>query len=262
MSRIFLALVGSLLLCGASLRADSRYTPTMDTNYHGTHPDLFAQQNDRVRLLVRQAQVEISSQLGLIQYQDGFYWPFSVRFDDTPARGVEHAIAYVMLVPSEHGGVAQQLVVNLDVWPSEGMDFDKVFYHEMTHAVLNDAIVTRTQKLLPSWVQEGLAVYIAGDGEWWVSRTAKMVHVSQIGYLIHDLRMERRSPDYAEDYLAFQLMKEKYSINALQAFVRELTEGKDPETAVEDSTGVSWDKFTKDLAEYQRRVYTPLALPG
>jgi hypothetical protein len=229
-----------------------RFSASFHTSYQGTHPDLFAQEQDRVRILIRQAQLEISSQLGLLQYQEGFRCPLTVRFDDTPAPGVEHALAYVHIVPTVNG-FGQELVVNLDVMTKYPDNFDQVFYHEMTHAVLNDAVVSQYRRALPSWVQEGLAVYIAGDGDARVKALAQHVRKSQAHVLVRDL--EEPVLDYARNYLAFKYLYEKHGINSLQAFVRDLTDGKLPKDAIEDSTGMSWDAFRQDLQAYSLQVY-------
>jgi hypothetical protein len=238
-------------------RAEKRYEPVYQTDYQGIHPDLFAREQDRVRLLLRQAQIEISSRLGLFQYREGFQCPLMVRFNDKPTAGVEHALAYVLIVPIA-GRFAQMMVVNLDVmasYPKE--DFDRVFYHEMTHAVLNDAVDSVYHRSLPSWVQEGLAVYIDGDGEARVKAAARSALESRAGTLVRDL--EDPVLDYARNYLAFKFMVERQSINTLQTFVRDLTMGKTPEEAIENSTNLRWDAFRRAVRDYSAEVYSEYA---
>jgi len=249
-----------LIRCVTLVNANSvpRHLATVQESYTGTHPDLYAEQHDRVRILVRQAQLEISSQLGLFQYQEGFRWPLTIRFDDQPMAGVEHALAYVQLLSSGQT-FAQELVVNLDVMSGNHDDFDKIFYHEMTHAVLNDAVIAEFRRPLPSWVQEGLAVYISGDGEDRVKALAQRVRKFQAQALVHDL--EDPVLDYAGDYLAFRYLKDKHSINSLQAFVRLLTDGKSPPEAIEESTGLSWEKFKTSLKDYSAQTYRQFARP-
>ena len=235
-----------------------RYAAEFQTHYTGSHPDLFAQQQDRVRLLIRQAQLEVSSQLGLFQYREGFRCPLRVRFDDTPEPGVEHALAYVRMGQTDQGFV-QELVVNLDVMATSGRDFDIIFFHEMTHAVLNDAVVSVSHQMLPSWVQEGLAVYISGDGNARVRTAAQRYKKSQVKVLVKDL--EEPILDYPRNYLAFKYMLDKQSINTLQAFVRNLTQGKTPVEAIEDSTGLTWDDYRKQVQTYSLAVYQDQARP-
>ena len=259
MRRFIIATSLILGLSPAFLRAGvSRFTASFQTSYDGRHPDLYAQEQDRVRLLVRQSQLEISSQLGLLQYQEGFSCPLTVRFDDRPMTGLEHALAYVQILHSARG-FAQELVVNLDVMAGYGRDFDPIFYHEMTHAVLNDAVVSQTQRLLPSWVQEGLATFISGEGPERVRALAQRYRKSQVHAAVRDLEVPVL--DYARDYLAFKYLYTKHSVNSLQAFVRDLTEGKSPPQAIEESTGIPWDAFRQNLKEYTLEAYQEQARP-
>jgi len=238
----------------------ARMAATFQTHYEGSHPDLYAQQQDRVRLLIRQAQLEISSQLGLFHYQEGFRCPLIVRFDDTPAPGVEHALAYVQSGMTARGDFAQRLVINLDVMQqSGGADFDRIFYHEMTHAVLNDAVVSQSHGALPSWVQEGLAVYISGEGKDRVRGLAQHYRKSQAAAAVRDL--EDPILDYSRDYLAFRYLYDKHSVNSLQAFVRLIASGKAPIAAIEERTGLSWDTFRQQLKEYSTEAYREEARP-
>jgi len=250
-----------LLAVVASVRAEDpapRVAAVLQTTYNGNHPDLYAQEQDRVRLLIHQAQLEISSQLGLLQYRDNFRYPMTVRFDDAPVRGLEHALAYVQPIPTRHE-FRQELVINLDVMTVSSLDFDLIFYHEMTHAVLNDAVCAVYHRALPSWVQEGLAVYISGEGPERVRALAQRYRKSTVKAAVRDL--EEPVLDYARDFLAFKYMVDKQSINTLQAFVRDLTEGKQVQEAVEDSTGQTWDAFRRNVKEYTLGIYQSQARP-
>src|SRR6266446_2267346 len=53
----------------------ARYQAALVKDYTGRHQDEYITQLDRVRLLARQAQVEVSARLGLIQYREGFEYP-------------------------------------------------------------------------------------------------------------------------------------------------------------------------------------------
>ena len=236
----------------------TRFPAALQATYTGSHPDLYAQEQDRVRILIRQAQLEISSQLGLLQYQEGFRCPLTVRFDDAPVQGLEHALAYVRPISTSRG-FAQELVINLDVMAHAGNDFDQIFYHEMTHAVLNDAVISAYGRALPSWVQEGLAVYISGEGSERIRTLAQRYRKSQVKAAVRDL--DAPVLDYARDYAAFKYILDKHGINSLQAFVRNLVDGKSPNEAVEDATGLGWDAFKGRVADYTLDLYQAQARP-
>ena len=142
----------------------AREAAVIDSNYRGAHQDDYLRQSDRVRILVRQAQLEVSVRLGLYQYQEGFQYPLTIRFQDDAPVGVEHALAFVRLLQTP-SGFQQELVVNLGEMANRPADLDVVFYHEMTHAVLNDAVGGPASQRIPTWVQEGLAQYVSGEGD-------------------------------------------------------------------------------------------------
>jgi len=238
----------------------ARYPAALVKDYGGRYQEAFTTQYDRVRLLVKQAQVEVSARLGLLQYREGFQYPMFIRFDDGAPPGVESALAYVQLMQN-NGAFAQQLVVNMEATSETPMDFDKIFSHEMTHAVLNDAIGGDAAQKIPPWVQEGLAQYVSGEGPGRVKDFAQTVKKSQAKELVADLEGPYTARSYPQYYLAIQYMNDKFSVNAIQAFVRELILGKPTAEALEDSTGQNWVKFQDDLREYSIHIFEDNARP-
>ena len=251
------------LACGPLLWADSpspRFSAAFQTSYSGAYQDLYRDQVERVRLLIRQAQLEVSTRLGLLQYQEGFRYPLTVRFADNTPPNAENTLAYVHMV-SANGSVGQEMVVNLSVFAEHSTDFDMVFYHEMTHAVLNDALELQDLMNVPHWVQEGLAVYVAGNGEAIVSQVAKHFRKSTVKNFVLDLDQTHGYMIYPQGYLVFKYLNDTYSVNAVEAFVRDLTQGKNAVAAIEDSANVPYDTFKQQLQEYSIDAYKNDALP-
>src|SRR5262245_31473313 len=91
--RWFLLLFVSLFALADS--PATRRTVEIDRDYKGQYQADFTDQIDKVRILTRQAQLEVSARLGLLQYQEGFRFPFRVRFDDSAPIGIENVLAYV-----------------------------------------------------------------------------------------------------------------------------------------------------------------------
>jgi hypothetical protein len=141
------------------------------------------------------------------------------------------------------------------------MDFDKIFYHEMTHAVLNDAVGGEASVKIPHWVQEGLAQYVSEEGKDRVIEEAQTVKKSQARYLLADLDGPYTGRAYPQYYLAIECLYEKHTVNAVQALVRNLILGKSTLDAVEDSTGLDWVKFQDEVREYSLKVYEDKARP-
>lgn len=246
------------IFCADAANADpsaERYPATLASDYHGRHPDEFAQQFDRVRLLVKQAQLEVSSRLGLIQYREGFQFPLAVRFEDGAPAGLESALAFVRLGQTTQGQFVQELVINLELLTQHPMDFDTVFYHEMTHAVLNDAVGGEATQRLPHWVQEGLAEYTSGEGEGRVKSAAAATAWQALPSLIWPLAGPYAGTAYPQYYLDVKYILDKGSINALQGFVRDLIAGQGPEDALRDTLGEDAASFEKGLQDYSLKAF-------
>ncbi len=230
-------------------------------DYHGGYQDLFVSQFDRVRLLVHQSQLETSARLGLFQYQQGFAHPLRIRFDDQAPAGIENALAYVAAGSTRDGQFVQEMVVNLGEMSKNANDFDQIFTHEMTHAVLDDACGGDASKTIPHWVQEGLAQFVSGEGDRRVAQAAGRVRKSQAHNLVVALDGPFSGYAYPQYYLAIQYMNDRHSINSVQAFVRDLIDGKSVSNAIVDEVGMPYDQFVHEVREFSLRKFTDKALP-
>src|SRR5262249_7574351 len=160
--------------------------------------------------------------------------PLTIVFKDDVAEGVENPQAYVLLGTTQKGFV-QILVVNVAALAENGTNFDTVFYHEMTHAVLNDAVGGEASQRIPHWVQEGLAVYICGEGDQRVHEAAQHFRRSEVDVLVRDVEGPYSGLAYPQYYLAIKYMVDTASINAPQALVRNLIQGRTTSEAIYDS---------------------------
>jgi hypothetical protein len=90
---------------------------------------------------------------------------------------------------------------------------------------------------------------------------AEQVHRSQAGRLVADIDGPYTGAAYPQYYLAIKYFVDAGSINALQAFVRHLVEGKDVSAALYESLNMDFPTFKKNLAIYSLKVYQDQALP-
>jgi hypothetical protein len=242
------------------VRPVSRREATLDRDYHGSHDADFASDFDRVRVLTRQAQLEVSSRLGLINYRDGFQYPLTIHFADDAPPGIENALAYVQASQSPFG-FRQDLVVNLTELSAHPMDFDTIFYHEMTHAVMNDAVGAEASLKIPHWLQEGMAMYASGEGDDRVKQAAEPLVKSHASDLLYDLDGPVLGSSYPQYYLAVKFMQDKYSVNAVQGVVRDLIQGKTLPDAIQDCMGLSLEQFKKEVQAYSLNIFKDIAQP-
>lgn len=249
-----------LLISLAVPAGAERHEAVLKKDYKGSYQREFATQFDRIRLLVNQAQLEVSSRLGLIQYREGFQYPMTIRFDEASPANLENALAFVSY--SQRGAdFEQELVVNLGELARFPTNIDTVFYHEMTHAVLNDAVGGQATFRIPRWLQEGLALYVSGEGDSRVEAAAGQLRRSLAHTLLFDLDGATYANAYPQYYLAVKYIIEKHSINALQGLVRELIEGKSIKEAIQDVTSLTWPQFEKNVKEYSLKNFQDYALP-
>jgi hypothetical protein len=246
-------------LAGAAFGAP-RHNVEIDRNYDGKYQSAFTYQSERVRLLTRQAQLETSARLGLYQYREGFQYPIKIRFVDSVPSGLESSLAFVRYGRNE-SGFLQELVVNMSMITQQGLEFDQIFRHEMTHAVLNDAVGGEATYKIPHWLQEGLAQYVSEEGDARVREAGQHVRRSQAERLLCDLDGPYLGQCYPQYYLAIRYLYEKYSSNAVQGLVRSLIAGKSLEDALRDTINRSQAQFEQEVRSYSLGVFQDKALP-
>lgn len=251
------------VLVGVPARA-VRHEAVLQDSYQGTRPADYTHIRDRVERLVKQAQLDVSVALGLIQYKEGFQYPLHIRFEDAPpaGQGLENTLAYVQLGRMNED-FAQQLVIHLaELSGSAGpswVDAERVFYHEMTHVVLNDAVGGDASLRLPLWVQEGYAQFVAKEGESRLREAGAAFRKQDIREMRFDVRRPYRPLAYPQYYLAIRYLNDKHSINAVQALIRHLIEGRPLEEAVRESAGLSFDAFLANVNRYTQDTFLELA---
>jgi hypothetical protein len=245
--------------------ADSpRFTIRCSTEYAGTHREAFDQSYERIRLLAAQSQLEVSVALGLLQYQGGFRYPLQIQFEDSAPPGLENTLAFVRLY-GDDATFAQAVVMNLEELQAANhlawANVERIFYHEMTHAVLNDAVGGEATSRIPRWVQEGLAQYVSKEGEPRLQELGHALNKSQVRPPLFELEHPHPAVAYPTYYLAIRYLENKYTVNAVQAMVRHLIDGKPIEEAIHESTGLTLEEFQKNAQAYSVEVIRDLALP-
>ena len=228
----------------------------LDT-YNGEYPDTYNKLKYEVPNLMRQTTLDIAVRCGL-DFQEGWSVPLIVRFvDDTPI-GNENVLAYVQMMeePKTHQ-LFQTLNINVAAYNATGFNFNKVFAHELVHAMLNDALNDKSAAL-PVWFHEGLAVYGADQGEQLMrSMLAQDPNADEASFL-NGLDGPHGAKDYLEDYLAFQYLHDNYGVSAFQNFIRDvINRGGDIPGALSYTLHTSWEQFQADARAYsEQRLFS------
>jgi len=265
----------TLMACGFSglILADEP-TPTLqkaviDTNYKGGFPNDFPVELNLVQTLVPVAQQEISTNLGFLQYQEGFQHPVVIRFSDGAPATAENPYFYVQTASADKS-YSQALIVNVEAFGERGKkhktDDDAAvrhsFYYAMTTVIFNDHAAGDPDQALPTWAQEGTAVYISGMGDHLVKKVASEVTRSHVGELVDELNrpvpfMTRRQ--YARYYLAVQYIVNTGGASSLQAFIRDLLSGKSVSDTVLDVFNQDWDTFEDKVERFSKDTFSQFA---
>ncbi len=234
--------------------------------YQGGFKDDYPQELVRVRAYALSVQSEIATLLGL-QYGQGFLHPVTIRFDDGVPAVNENPFFYVQTKGSGDD-FHQELVVNVEAfakrrndWPAKEATLRGGFRYALTQVMLNDIAAGEPDKSLPLWVQEGLSVYASGNGDAFVQELAEHEHRSKVARLVGELNSP--SPylvpkDWALYYLAVKYIA---TAGGLQAFVRDITNGKSPADAVRNNLSQEWPEFEGHVHAYAVQALTGYAMP-
>jgi len=246
-----LPLILTVIALVAPVRAEDslqRYDWKLDDTYSGAHMADFNRLRYEIPILMRQSQIDIAVATGL-DFQEGWRHPILVRFVDGSPMGVENVLAYVELL-TDGKRQAQRLNINLGAYAKEKFNFDKVFRHELFHAMLNDALEQDAQNL-PRWLHEGFAVYAAGQGDQMINSYLSQIEAGDEEGFINGLEGPHGPQDYVEDYLALKYIRDRHGINSLQGFTRALVAKKgDVAGAIEASCFEDWPSFERNARAY------------
>lgn len=157
------------------------------------------------------------------------------------------------MTKSVGGRIVQWITLNPESHFAAVADFEQELAHEMTHALLRNALGDANHRLLPKWAREGLAVWAAGQGPgrvaFWL--TIHWDKPDPVAVLLNGLENEKHAlEDYPEDYLAVEAIETEKGVEGVRAFVRLLAAGKPCHDAAAEASGRTWDEFAAFAASY------------
>jgi hypothetical protein len=234
-------------------------------SYSGGFKDEYPQELVRVQSYVLSVQSEIATQLGL-QVGQGFVHPVTIHFDDGAPAVNENPFFYVQAKGSGPE-FRQELIANVEAFAKRRSDSGRKegdlrngFRYALTQTMLNDLSAGDSDRALPLWAQEGLSVFVSGDGEDFVRKAAERTVRSKARDLTQDLNspgpyLTKR--DWASYYLAVKYISEQ---GGLQAFVRAITSGKSSSDSVRDALSQEWPAFEANVRAYSVKNFEAFTL--
>jgi hypothetical protein len=241
--------------------------PVLVEKYANDVKDDYLQELTRVRTYLSIAERNIATQLGLMQYGEGFFHPVQIRFDDGSPAVNQNPFFYVLVRQPGSEDFRQELVVNVEAYARNRKDSNwkdnalrNGFYYAMAQLMFND--LTRGQGF-PLWVQEGLAVYVSGSGEAMLADAVGKTRRSDVPNLIIELNQPYpylTKNQWAQYYLAIKYISDTGGVNGFQAFVREIVSGSSAADTVRRTLNQEWPDFKKNVHTYTANAYLHAAL--
>jgi len=227
---------------------ETRTACQLDESYNGPHQEAFQKLRFYIPNLLSTTQLELASDMGL-DYQEGFRYPFTIGFVDEPLSGSEYALAYVQLSRGD-GGFRQRMNINLEAYSRRPFNFDKVFRHEMSHAILSDAVGGDVFAKLPVWLIEGLAIWVAEQGEQLTRAEAHRYPAYAEKILVSDLEGPRRANLYPQYFLAIEYIVKTKGVGSLQNLLHDLVNERPLREAMAYNLGEDWETFQKNVRDF------------
>ena len=125
---------------------------------------------------------------------------------------------------------------------NESFDLRTEVIHEMVHAVMCERMGQKTYATVPKWLREGLALWVAGQGERRIDRIVRQrMFAADSSWMMPGLgRCGHDASRYAEDYLAVAMLADEVGDHAVVDLVARLVSGESAFDALAAVTGIDW----------------------
>ena len=246
--------------CGP-LAADEASSIHFVESYAGPHVQEFNDLLNQAKSIVPAALAYITNQWGL---PNALHSPMIVRVIDLSSNPSGRPIAAYVRSFKSGGELRQELGVDLQhhlMYPGENLE--NVLYHEMAHAVLQDAVVSPGAAGIPQWFNEGLAQSVTTEGRDRTAEDFKRYGHTDAGAVLCDLNGnidvfyhgEYNFGCYTQFYLAVQRLTARGGKDTLVKVITGLHNGIPLPEVISEVTSLSWPAFQQDVQQYTRAVF-------
>jgi hypothetical protein len=255
-------LLGLALGTGGPLWAEQTSPIHFVESYAGPHANEFNDLLSQVKSIVPAALAYITVQWGL---PNTLHYPMIVRVIDSPSSLPGRPIAAYVRSFISGGELRQELVVDLQhhlMYPDENLE--NVLYHEMAHAVLQDAVTSPGAAGIPQWFNEGLAQSVTTEGRERTSEDFKRYGHTDSPAILCDLNGnvdafyhgEYNFGCYTQFYLAVHRLLMRGGKDTVAQVITGLKSGTPLPALVGQVTPLSWAAFQGDVQRYTRSVFS------
>jgi len=250
------------LLVAAPLTAETLESIHFSESYAGAHPVEFADLLGKAKMIVPDALAYITGQWNL---PNTLHSPLIVIVTDNPPNIPAGASAAYVRSVIVGGTLRQTLILDLlhyRTYPTENLE--QLVYHEMAHAVLQDAVVSPSSVGIPQWFNEGLAQSVTSEGHDRTAEDFKRYGHSDASAILCDLNGqvdtfyhgEYNFGCYTEFYLAVQRLIALGGKDTLVTIFAGLHNGVPLPQLVAQTTHLDWAAFQQDIHHYTQDVFS------
>lgn len=236
----------------------------IDQEAKGAAKPGYPKYQDMIVVETRIALRTIADRLTQPGYRAGFSHPLRIRAMFQPADD-KHGFSREM--PSDKGW-NQQVVFNMAMWddcPSRPMAAS-VVRHELTHAVIHDALSGQKGNPLPLWFDEGVAMLLGGDPEETIAldvsyRVYGPDYTVKLTCQLDNFSNASNGGSfdcYPYYFLAVRYLDETFP-GVLAKIIADLKTGQPIHASIEKRTGQDWMKFIMAVDDYVNTTYAGMS---
>jgi hypothetical protein len=242
-------------------RGDDIASIHFEESYRGPHPNEFAELLSQVEAIVPAAVAYITGQWGL---PNTLHHPFIVTITDVPSKDPARALAAYVRSTGYGDSLRQALVVDLEhhlLYTNDNLD--SLIYHEMAHAILQDAVTNGAAAAIPRWFNEGLAQSVTPEGSTrtqedfkrWGHSDARAVLCELNGPIDEMNHGEYNFGCYTQYYLAVQRLMQLGGKDTVPRIISGLHNGLPLPEVIRQLTLLDWAAFQNNVGQYTRDIF-------
>jgi hypothetical protein len=231
-------------------------------SYAGTHQAEFHDLLEQAKAIVPAALAYITGQWGL---PNALHNPMIVMVMDSPTSDPSRPVSAYVRAVWRGPELRQELVIDLPhhlMYPGENLE--NVLYHEMAHAVLQDAAIGPSAAGIPQWFNEGLAQSVTTEGHERTQEDFKRYGHTDARAVVCDLNGnvdaffhgEYNFGCYTYFYLAVRRLIARSGPAALPKIIVGLHNGIPLPTVIGQATPMDWAAFQQDAEQYAKDVFS------
>lgn len=238
-----------IFLCNTGRAEKNQCSIVLDTSYAGkyAHDDQFTYVKLHFHDIVGRSVSRIEKNLGKVLWTSD---TIVFKWKDMPVSDTGYAFVRQGETYEEMNQDGATIVIAMYAESYKPMLKDWIepeLAHELVHA--NMMVYLREKhKSLPKWLKEGIAVYASGQGGMKVTRCLCENDKGPSSAINGLETAPHTMTDYAEDFLFFDRLANKYGAVTMHTIYRDIINGREYREAFAQGTGKAWPELAAELS--------------